>query len=68
MKLIPIEIEIERWKNYNTASIKIINFETCDYDTSLFAIGFYQGDFFIEILFSWAIRHRLLPKVSERFD
>jgi hypothetical protein len=68
MRYIPLEIEFELWKNHNTISIKIMNFDTCDYDSSLFAIGFYQGEFFFDLFYWWAIRHRLLPKVSERFD
>lgn len=55
MRIIPIEISIDIWKgknfNYSTLTFDILHLDTCDWDTSLFHIGWYQGKFHFEILF-----------------
>jgi hypothetical protein len=51
MRIIPIEIEVERWSLDNTLTLSILHFDSCDSDHYLFHIGWYQGEFEIDFLF-----------------
>ena len=52
MRIIPLEVHIDLgWKKYPTLTFDILHLDTCDWDTSLFHIGWYQGDFHFEIFF-----------------
>ena len=60
MRVIPIEIEIERWKQGNTFQVQIVHFDWADGDSCLFGAGWYQGKFWVEFCFWSAIKTLLL--------
>jgi len=72
MRIIPFEINIERAEmkitSVDTFEIQLLHFDWPDGNTCLLGCGWYQGIFWYDIFFWWAIRNRLLPKISERFE
>jgi hypothetical protein len=69
MKIIPIQLEISYDRGYQDKtlfgkwSIFCLNiglFDWCDGETSLFEIGWYQGDFVFELLYSNLIKWQII--------
>lgn len=79
MRIILIELEVEQpiWigidrkihiiTNMPTLLFSLLHFDWPNGDTSLFEIGWQVGGFRFDLLFWWAIRWKLLPKISDRF-
>ncbi len=68
MRIIPLEVSFELWSLGNTFEIQVLHFDWPDFDTCLIGGGWNQGDLWFDLCFWRAIRWRLLPKISERFE
>lgn len=66
MKISPIQIEVENVFNRRerTLLIAFLNFETLWHSTSLFEIGWFDGWFYFEILFSNLIINKIKEKLG----
>jgi len=61
MKISPIQIELMdiTKRNERTVLLAILNFDTLWHSSSLFEIGYFEGYFYLEILFSNYIINKL---------
>lgn len=69
MRVIPFEFNIERAMkkliSIDTFEVQFLHFDWSEGDTCLFGLGWYQGVFWIDICFWWAIKTKLLSKLLE---
>ena len=65
MRFIPFEIDFEYWGLGHTFQIQILHFDWCDGDTCLIGGGWYQGDFWFDCCFWWAIQKALKGDTNE---
>ena len=54
MKINLVSIEIEYFPGEHTCILNLLELDWCEENSSLFEIGWYQGNFYFDILFfSW---------------
>ena len=64
MRIIPVELEI---MYRDTLLLSVLHLDGDDIDTCLLEIGWWCGEWKLEMVFSWFIRWRIIEPILERF-